>query len=89
MTTTAIYCSKCLKANGNHIAIGKVSPDVFRRVIVVGQSNSGSYQCKCECGHTWLSKSQEAALLYHQATAEQHNNRRVLGADAAANSNKE
>lgn len=67
MTTTAIYCSKCRDANGHHIARGKVGSDIFRRVKVIGRNKNGSYQCVCECGHTWPSKSKEAATIYQQA----------------------
>jgi hypothetical protein len=67
VTTKAIYCSKCRDANGHHIARGKSSPEIFRRVTVAGRNSNGSYRCRCECGHTWSSTSQEAATLYNQA----------------------
>ena len=68
MTTLAIYCSKCRDRNGHHIARGKIGPEVFRRVSITGRNKNGSYQCKCECGHTWSSKSKEAAAIYLKAT---------------------
>jgi hypothetical protein len=66
MTTQAMYCSKCRDANGHHIARGRVATEVFRRVTVVGQNENGTYECKCECGHTWSSKSKEAEMIYEQ-----------------------
>ena len=69
MTTKAIYCQKCRDANGHHIARGKVSPGIFRRVAVVERNSNGSYRCVCECGHTWISKSPEAARRYGQGLA--------------------
>lgn len=68
MATQFIYCSKCREANNHYIATGRVAPEIFRRVIVVGRNTNGSYQCRCDCGHTWSSKSKEAAELYKQVT---------------------
>lgn len=67
-----IYCSKCRDANGQNIARQKLSNDVFRTVEVVSELGSGLYECRCgNCGHTWKSKSPEAAELYRskQSTA--------------------
>lgn len=66
MTTKAIYCSKCRDGSGHLIARGKIGPDVFRKVTVTGRNNNGSYSCKCECGHSWSSRSPEAAALFRQ-----------------------
>ncbi len=66
MVTKHIYCSRCRDAFGERIARGKTAQTVFRRVAVTARNPNGSYQCQCECGHCWTSKSQEAALLFAQ-----------------------
>ena len=61
MPSIGLYCRKCRDAMGHHIARFKASPSDFRRVVVVGMTNSGAYSCRCEsCGHTWVSRAKAA-----------------------------
>ena len=65
MTASKLYCAKCRLNYAHPVAAGKFDVDVFRRVAVTARNQDGSFACNClGCGHTWRSKSQEAATIF-------------------------
>ncbi len=61
----SIYCSECKSNYSHHISSGRQSPEIYRNIAVIEKRGSERFKCKClNCGHEWLSKSSEAAMLF-------------------------